>query len=234
MNVDAKLAQSCRPQKAMKNHAVAAEVSASQPPILGNSHSPAYVSEVERAEPGPTKRIRQPLGRDGYVLYLDFDGVLHHENVRISHTGGPFIEAPERYTLFQHAELLASLLRPYPDVLIVLSTSWAVRYGVTAAAKKLPPELQSRVIGGTFHNRYMQKQEFLDTHRGRQVAADVFRRQPRDWLALDDDEEGWHPAHLSHFVQTHMYEGISAPAVLGNFTKKLEAMCKPQKTPSTR
>lgn len=174
--------------------------------------------------------MKPPAGRDGLVLYLDFDGVLHHENVRISNKTGPFLQAPERYILFQHAELLASLLRPYPKVLIVLSTSWAVRYGLTAAAKKLPSELQARVIGGTFHNRHMHMQEFLDTHRGQQIAADVLRRQPRDWIALDDDEEGWCPSHLNHFVQTHMYEGISDPEVLSKFKAKLEAMCKPTKS----
>lgn len=168
-------------------------------------------------------------GTSGLVLYLDFDGVLHHENVRISNKHGPFLQAPERYKLFQHAELLAELLAPHPAVQIVLSTSWALRYGVTAAAKRLPGALQRRVIGGTFHNRFMHKQEFLDTHRGQQVGTDVHRRQPTDWLALDDDEEGWHPSHLSHFVQTHQYEGISDPEVLAKIKQKLEAMCKPRK-----
>jgi hypothetical protein len=178
--------------------------------------------------------MKTPAGRDGLILYLDYDGVLHHENVRISNKHGPFLQAPERYSLFQHVGLLATLLEPYPRVQIVLSTSWAVRYGVTAAAKKLPPELQARVIGGTFHNRHMHKQEFLDTHRGQQVGSDVHRRQPRDWLALDDDEEGWHPSHRNHFVQTHMYEGISDPEVLATFTKKLEAMCNPPKSRRTK
>ena len=178
--------------------------------------------------------MKTPAGRGGLVLYLDYDGVLHHENVRVSKKTGPFLLAPERYTLFQHADLLASLLEPYPDLLIVLSTSWTVRYGVTAATKKLPLELQARVIGGTFHERYMEKSEFIETHRGQQIAADVYRRQPRDWLALDDDEEGWHPSHRSHFVQTHMYEGISTPEVMATFTKKLEAMCNPPKPRRTK
>jgi hypothetical protein len=172
-------------------------------------------------------------GRNEHVLYLDYDGVLHHENVRVSHKYGPFLQAPERYRLFQHAELLAELLAPYPQVQIVLSTSWAVNYGLTAASKKLPSELQARVIGGTFHNRFMHKQEFRDTHRGQQVAADVARRQPRDWLALDDDEEGW-GSNAHHHVLTHMYEGISDPEVLATFTKKLEVMCNPQNTRKTK
>jgi hypothetical protein len=162
-------------------------------------------------------------------LYLDFDGVLHHENVRVSNRGGPYLQAPPRYQLFQHADMLAELLAPYPELLIVLSTSWAVRYGVATAASRLPEALQDRVIGGTFHSKHMRESEFLELHRGQQVTADVARRQPRDWLALDDDEEGW-GSSAHHHVLTHMYEGISDPEVLALLKTKLEAMCKIKKT----
>ncbi|MBK1683114.1 HAD domain-containing protein [Rhodoferax fermentans] len=164
--------------------------------------------------------------RNALILFLDFDGVLHHENVRISNGSGPFLVAPERYQLFQHAELLAQLLAPYPQVQIVLSTSWAVHYGVAKAAKRLPPELQARVIGGTFHSRYMRKDDFQALPRGKQVIADAHRRQPRDWLALDDAEDGWSGPYERHWVQTHQYEGVSAPEVLAIFKQKLEAMCR--------
>lgn len=171
---------------------------------------------------------KTPKGRGELVLYLDYDGVLHHENVRVSHKYGPYIQAPERYVLFQHAELLAEMLAPYPDVEIVLSTSWAVNYGVTESAKRLPGALQERVIGATFHSRHMRRDEFRDMHRGQQVIADVVRRQPRDWIALDDDGEGW-GTHAHHHVLTHMYEGLSDPEVLAMFKQKLQAMCKPPK-----
>jgi hypothetical protein len=178
--------------------------------------------------------MKPPAGRDCLVLYLDFDGVLHHENCLWSPKLGPYLGAPSRYTLFQHAELLAHLLESYPEVKIVLSTTWIRRYGVSTSVKRLPMALQTRVIGGTFHSRYMREEEFQYLLRGQQVAADVFRRQPRDWLALDDDEEGWSPSHRPHFVQTHMYEGISDPEVMSTFMKKLEAMCKPKKTRKTK
>lgn len=159
------------------------------------------------------------------ILYLDFDGVLHHENVRISNRRGPFLLAHERYKLFQHSDLLAEVLQPYPAVSIVLSTNWALRYGVLRATQRLPASLQERVIGGTFHTRHMNKQEFNWMTRGQQVLADVARRMPRDWLALDDDAEGWGP-HASHHIRTHEHEGLSDPEVLAVFTQKLEAMCK--------
>lgn len=169
--------------------------------------------------------MKAPSGKNGLVLYLDFDGVLHHENVRISNKQGLFLLAPERYRLFQHNELLANLLLPHPQVQIVLSTSWALKFGVIGAAKRLLPELQSRVIGGTFHNRYMRKDEFQWLPRGQQVIEDAQRRQPMDWLALDDNEDGWTEPHAKHWVRTHQYEGISDPGVLATFKQKLEAMC---------
>lgn len=193
-------------------------------PAQGNS--PAEM--IARTEYMLAKQMlsaAQTSGRNGLILFLDFDGVLHHENVRVSAASEPFLIAPERYRLFQHADLLAELLAPYPQVQIVLSTSWAVHYGATAAAKRLPHELQARVLGGTFQGIPMNKDEFQMLPRGAQVIADVQRRQPRDWLALDDNEEGWGGPHAAHWVQTHMYEGISDPEVLAIFKRKLQAMC---------
>ena len=172
----------------------------------------------------PTRQV--PAGRDGLVLYLDFDGVLHHENVLWHYKRGPYLEAPERYFLFQHAGLLAQLLEPYPAISIVLSTSWVVRYGVQASTKRLPEALQARVIGATYHSRHMVESDFRDLTRGQQVYEDVLRRRPKNWLALDDDAEGWPAAHLDKYIQTHMYEGLADPEVLSTFKSKLVKLCK--------
>jgi hypothetical protein len=53
-------------------------------------------------------------------------------------------------------------------------------------------------------------------------------RQPRDWLAVDDDVIGWPEAHLHRLVQSDPCEGISAPAVLEELKKKLAAIVRPQ------
>lgn len=130
-------------------------------------------------------------GAGELVLYLDYDGVLlHHENVLWHPRIGAYLSAPDGYVLFQHAELLEQILAPYPQVRIVLSTTWVRRYGRATAAKNLRPALRSRVIGATFHSR-MDEQQFSEVPRGMQVWSDVLRRQPRDWLALDDDWLDW-------------------------------------------
>lgn len=147
----------------------------------------------------------------GLVLYLDFDGVLHHEDVRWT-AKGPRLFAPEPYRLFQHVDLLASLLAAHPRVSIVLSTSWVLRYGCTGAARKLPTALADRVVGATFHSG-MDRPSFLAAPRGMQIWGDVFRRQPVDWLAIDDDALHWPAWCRDKLVRTDEREGIGSPDI---------------------
>lgn len=160
-------------------------------------------------------------GHRGQVLYLDYDGVLHHENCYWRQGFGAYLVAPPEYRLFQHTDLLAELLAPYPAVEIVLSTSWVRRLRYSHAAKRLPPSLKSRVIGATFHT-WMDEDEFTNLPRGVQVWNDVVRRKPETWLALDDDYLDWPTWCLDNYVRTHETEGISEPAVTAVLIKKLQ------------
>lgn len=45
-----------------------------------------------------------PVATGGLILYLDFDGVLHPENVYMQPGQGPYIESPEGHKLFEHAK----------------------------------------------------------------------------------------------------------------------------------
>ncbi|RDJ98531.1 HAD domain-containing protein [Paraburkholderia lacunae] len=174
--------------------------------------------------PGPTFDIRAPRHTGGLVLYLDFDGVLHPEDVWVRLNKGPYIASPPGHELFEHAELLERVLLPYPDVKIVLSTSWVRVYkGVARVARKLPPELRARVVGATYH-RSMDPESFRQTLRGMQIWADVLRRQPVDWIALDDDYLDWPSWCGDKLVRTHEVLGISAPVVLAELRAKLARM----------
>jgi len=129
------------------------------------------------------------------LLYLDFDGVLHHEAVYISKREGIYIREPG-FELFEWAHFLVSALEPHPCVRIVLSTSWCRQPGFSRACRRLPTPLQQRVIGGTFHRRahgatFEMRHAFASQARGLQVLDDVRRRRPVDWLALDDAVEDW-------------------------------------------
>lgn len=163
-------------------------------------------------------------GTGKFVLYLDFDGVLHDHRVLWHPRVGAYLNAPDEYKLFQHSQLLEQLLAPFPQVQIVLSTTWVRRYGCTTAAKNLRPVLRQKVIGATFHMR-MNEDEFAVMPRGMQVWSDVLRRRPRDWLALDDDSQDWPEWCVDKYIRTHAHAGISHPEVQDEFKAKLIKMC---------
>jgi hypothetical protein len=167
--------------------------------------------------------VSNPAGRGEAVCHLDFDGCLHHCNVRWSEQRGLFLEAPERYRLFQHVELLEGLLAPHPAVRLVLSTSWAQKLGLKAAAGYLPESLRSRVIGATYELAE-PGDHFGHLSRGEQVALDVQRRKPSSWLALDDDMVGWPKWTEPHVVFTNPYEGISPVETQAAIRDKLNAL----------
>jgi hypothetical protein len=157
------------------------------------------------------------------VLYLDFDGVLHPENVWRRPGTGPYVATPPGHRVFELAPLLAQALEPYPNLRIVLATNWVRVLGFTQAARRLPAGLRARVTGATYHSR-MDAAAFLEMPRAGQVLADVSRRRPAAWLALDDDAEGWPPSYRAQLVHTHAVLGISAPEVFAELRRKLAGL----------
>lgn len=72
--------------------------------------------------------------------------------------------------------------------------------------------LRHRVIGSTFHSR-MERETFERASRRMQVMADVRRRTPGLWLALDDDAGDWATAHLDRLVASDESLGLESPRV---------------------
>ena len=111
------------------------------------------------------------------IIYLDFDGVLHDEDVIWTRQSGISMRTPER-TLFEWEPILVDLLAPYPDVQIVLSTSWVRVKGFSYAKGRLSAPIRDLVIGATFHKQLMNADVFASMSRGMQVWEDVLRRKP--------------------------------------------------------
>lgn len=156
------------------------------------------------------------------VCYLDYDGVLHDDAVFRHPDRGIYIATPGR-TLFEWMPILEGLLQPYPKVSIVLSTSWVRMRDFEFAKRQLSPALQVRVIGATFHHREIRKDEFDMMSRCQQILADVNRRQPQRWFAIDNDNAGW-PSHLNdHLVLTKDRLGLSEPAAQEAIKEKLKS-----------
>jgi hypothetical protein len=150
------------------------------------------------------------------TLYLDFDGVLHHDNVWLDLKNRPVLRGPGH--LFEHAKLLVEILSPYPEIEIVLSTGWVRVKGFGYSVKKLPIELRQRVVEATWHSNFKLDEELVswwlnDASRYHQIASDVRRRKPSTWLAIDDDADGW-PQHLrDQLIQCDPEIGLGSPDI---------------------
>ena len=124
--------------------------------------------------------------------------------------------------LFEWMPILDELLRPHQDVRIVLSTSWVQVRSFNFAKKQLSRTLQERVIGATFHSRFMREQDFAYLPRGVQIADDVFRRGPQSWFAIDDDHLGWPEWCRNNLIQTDGAHGINDRKIQDAIKKMLE------------
>ena len=154
------------------------------------------------------------------ILYLDFDGVLHPDDVFLS-SGKPVLRPdpahgiPDWVQLFSFAPILESALEPYPEIRIVLSTSWAAHLGFEAARDALPAGLRDRVIGATCAGRHALE-EWLLSSRFQQIARHAETHRIEDWVAIDDNDEGWPDD------QRHRLVCINKPT-MGLFDEALQA-----------
>jgi hypothetical protein len=160
------------------------------------------------------------------VLYLDYDGVLHPADVRVTpeEPGRPLVYVRGQATgrpLFEHIGLLETLLAPFPDLRIVLATSWVRQFGYEFTLQQLPKSLQSRVIGATQHPapaRYYC------------IQIDAEERGLVRWLALDDDLYCWPESEMHRVVApTDRMFGLAGPGVADELKAALMMLCDSSK-----
>ena len=118
------------------------------------------------------------------ILFLDFDGVLHYDDVLVRNNAPVIFRTG--YTLFQWVDPLIDELAPHPHVEIILSTSWVGVFGYDKSLAALPEALRQRVIGATYTN-----QGWYSKTRSQQITDYVEMHQIPRWLAIDDDVIGW-------------------------------------------
>ncbi len=155
-----------------------------------------------------------------YICYLDYDGVLHQESMLLRQAHA-FVATPG-HRLFEWEAILRDLLAPYPDVKLVLSTPWVRLQSFSYAKRHLHPALQLRVVGATYHRRWMDPNEFAELPRGVQILGDVLRRKPLDWFAIDDDGFDWPAWCRSKLVLTQQHIGLTEIAVQRDIARRLK------------
>lgn len=165
------------------------------------------------------------------ILFLDFDGVLHPDAAYYER-GRPVLHADGE--LFMWAPILVDIVAPFPALRIVLSTSWVRVLRFDRARRYLPQELQARVIGATWHSAMARHPEgshrIYDWHatatRYQQIVRCVERggAVASDWLAIDDDDDGWEDVDRFRLIATDGRFGLSALKTQQELRSKLERL----------
>lgn len=154
------------------------------------------------------------------LIFLDFDGVLHPPEagdfVVVQREGVAMLEVSgER--LFCWAEHLERALVPFPEVQLVISSTWRRQHTLGELRAKLPGALGARVSGTTplvAGTRYEQIRAYFPG----EIEA------TGQWLAIDDDLEGWPEHELDRLVRCDPATGISSPEVLDALERKLSKL----------
>lgn len=162
------------------------------------------------------------------ILYLDYDGVLHPADIRVTKAEPQrprVYEAgrPTDHPLFEHAPLLERILQPFPDVRISLSTSWVRNLGYEFAREQLPAALRERVVGTIWTGWLLN---YPPRTRHDAITTDAEERSVQRWLALDDDIEGW-PDERRHLLvaPTDGWLGLAQPGIEEELAAALELLC---------
>lgn len=160
------------------------------------------------------------------VLYLDADGVLHHDEVYWSRSRGVYMDIPER-SLFEYAPLLVTALAAFPEVRIVLSTTWVRQLGYSTTVDCLRRycgrPFASRVIGSTYHSEHTPRWDEMTRYQ--QIRKDASRRGLGNrWVAIDNDDEGWPDHARDQLVHTQDY-GLR-PIDIDRLVSRLQELTK--------
>lgn len=179
--------------------------------LLGNT--PALMMRAPRLDPSKP------------VAYLDYDGVLHSDDVYWYRKRGIVVKGDNQ--LFAAARILESILAQYPEIQIVLSTTWVRVLSYHKAAKRLPPDLRNRLRGATWHSS-MDLAWWNSLTRYEQIANHVRRHAVACWLAIDNDASGWPVAESHHLVRTSDSVGLLDGTAQWDLERKLVLLCSGQ------
>lgn len=135
----------------------------------------------------PEKRVPRPKNRQAYAVV---SGIPLRFPI---HVGHPFASSSARPLSANHCavHLVGS----------VLSFDRALAY--------LPEQLQAFVAGSTYHRRRFTRDEWFQHHRYQQIAQPVQRHHIAEWLALDDDVDGWPDTARHRLAECDGVHGVS-------------------------
>jgi hypothetical protein len=142
------------------------------------------------------------------TLYLNYGGVLNVGHGVVDHNG--VITLDSGRPPFEYAPYLVDILAPWPQVQIILTTSWLRSLGDEKTVALLPDELRRRVVDTTLHTPPRFGEIKDGTGKTMCVIRHSKKRGLTKWLALDDEAWGVPPGFEQHFLHTKSETALGA------------------------
>lgn len=153
-------------------------------------------------------------------IYLNFDGVLHPDQVFYEDGCIPSLLAPG-HNAFEHAELLAATLEGHEDVVIILNTWWTFYLGPDACKDLLPPSLAARVGGSTI--QYLDAYDSIPT-RLKETERHIARQRSGPWVILDHNNARYRRDFLPHLLLLDPFEGLGSRTARRSVERRLRLL----------
>jgi len=139
------------------------------------------------------------------LLFLDFDGVLHPE---------PCYRSDQ---LFCRLPIFESVMKGFPEVEIVISSTWRETDDIEQLRSYLPASLSRRIVGVTPVWRSLSDAIDLGYMYPRQIEIEAWLRAANrawePWIALDD-RPYWFRPFLKNLVVCKPNVGLDEDAAL--------------------
>lgn len=152
------------------------------------------------------------------ILFLDFDGVLHPWDPKIRQ---------DETKMFYLVPQLERVLQNFPEVEVVISSSWREKYHLDKLRHLFSPEMRHRIIGVTPHTRFDELGRYPRGCRGQEIQQWLFEKQrdPNRWLALDDLDWLFDEKSLKNVVLCASAHGLTEEkaAELSDRLQKMQA-----------
>lgn len=127
------------------------------------------------------------------IIFLDFDGVLHE--IECAH-----------WAEFQHVPKLEQVLNDYPDVKIVISSTWRYRETLTELQMHFSEDMRHKIIDVT----PQLADSDVPLARFKEISAWIAKNDYQgEWLAIDD-QHGEFPKINDGFSQ-YLHLNLIAP-----------------------
>lgn len=170
------------------------------------------------------------------ALYLDFDGPLHPNAASIDSSGAIFLREPFQYhELFEHAPILDEIIGNAQNLQIIISSTWAMEFGLKECIRRLPERIGSRVAGATWCKETIAqlghecvdldskqlRNEWRRNSRHEQISAHAKAFGITNWLALDDQDARWPEAERGRLVLCDERDGLSRKLTQAELSRAL-------------